>query len=180
MRLGLKGLRRRFRRDARGVAAIEFALLGPIQLAILLSMLEMSFVGIRIILMENAITNVSKMIYTGAAAGGSVTRDDLKDHICGQLGPFGWDCLENLTLEVDTVDSLSGGPASDATCRDKTLDIDPVVSFNAGTRNQTMMVRACLTTDVIIPGMGLGLSLSKTSTDRYQIVASTVFVNEPF
>lgn len=114
---------KRFARDNRGVAAVEFALIAPIFLALILSLFETGWLMTKIALADNAVSSVGRSIYTGAAlSDATITQDSLKEEICRQIVIIG-DCENNIELEVITINSFNDIPTGGEVCRD---------SFNGG------------------------------------------------
>jgi hypothetical protein len=52
-------------------------------------------------------------------------------------------------------------------------------TFNPGSDNQLMMVRACMIIDRLLPFSGFGLNLTRDDSGGLHMMASSVFVNEP-
>lgn len=171
---------RRFGCNQRGTAAIEFALLGPLHLALILSMMEAGLLFAKIALLDHAMGRASKFIYTGAAAGGTVTSADIEEFICDYVGIFMGECTGNITVELTPISDFNAPPDAAAVCRDTDVDLEPTVAFSGGAPNAIMYMRTCITTDVITPGLGLGLALTKTDGNKYQLVSAMAFANEPF
>lgn len=169
-----------FIRNNRGAAAIEFAIVGPVYLVLALSTMEVGLILTKDVLLDNAMIDASKYVYVGAAQSGAVDQEDLEAFICDRMDIVMQDCENNLALELINMSSFNQTIDHSAPCRDSATEIEPVVQFNPGTSGDIMFIRACLTTDVILPGVGMGLALSKTETGRYQIVSQTAFLNEPF
>ena len=170
----------RFWHRENGVSAIEFAIVGPIHLALMLSILEIGLICTRISLLENAMAKASKFIYTGAAAGDIVTRADLENFICDQIGVFVVACEDNISLDLVPITDLQTTAVTAMECRDAAVDIEPAVQFEPGVGSSIVLMRVCITADVFVPGMGYGLAMTKTENNRYQIISTTAFVNEPF
>ncbi len=171
-------------RDKRGVTAVEFTLLAPVFFAMILSLFEIGILFTRIAMVDHAVNVVSKMVYTGqvteGVAAGTISQSDIEAAVCDITGVVIPDCESEITVELTEITSLSALPTSDAACEDATLDLDPAVTFNPGVANSVVFMRVCLTVDLITPGLGFGLSLIKTSTNRYELISSAAFLNEPF
>lgn len=172
----------RFIRDRKGVAALEFALIGPIHLALLLAMLETGFIMMKIALLDLGVATAAKQIYIGAATSGTVSQADIKNFVCTHVEALQSDCADNLIVELTEVSAFGEVPDTAAVCQEAgaAVDIEPTVSFNPGLGSSVMYMRICLTTDVIFPGIGSGLSMTKTDNGKYEFVSTTAFMNEPF
>lgn len=170
----------RVRRQQSGAATIEFAVVGSLFLTILLSIVEAGLLVTRMSLLDNATAQAARMVYTGAATGGKVTKDDIEAYICEQVQPFFSTCIDHINIELTPIDRLGDIPAEDAACRDSDVDIEPSVKYTPGASNTTIYMRACLVTDVVTPGLGLGLALTKTENNKFQLISAIAFQNEPF
>ncbi len=172
---------KRFHRRRDGVAAIEFALVGPIYLTLLLAMVEAGFLLIRTALLDDATSQAAKFIYIGEAGSGEVEPEEIVTFVCDKVGAFVGECEENISLEATPVSNFTDLPDTDAQCQDNASEEDfEVPLFNTGSANSIMFLRICVTTDIIMPGLGFGLQMTQTDTGRYQLISSTAFVNEPF
>ena len=173
----------KLRRDEGGAAAVEFAFIGPLFLAMIFSLLEMGFYMTRIATLDNAVADAAKFIYTGAASTGSPDQEDVEEFICGKAFWYS-KCRENITVEVVPVTDFTGTTAGDATCQDSedNDDIKPTVTYNPGSSSQIVLLRVCLTANTFTPGLqrSLGMALVDTETNRTQIVSTIAFMNEPF
>nr|WP_244318496.1 TadE/TadG family type IV pilus assembly protein [Roseibium hamelinense] len=180
----VKTVFRNFRRNQSGVTAIEFAFLAPLYFTLLLSSFELGLLYSRIAMLDHAVSTISKSVYIGTVAAGvdagTITSDDIEQDVCDIAGLILPNCVNNITVELTEIASLTSFPAADATCRDSGTGLDPVVEFDPGGSSSIMFMRVCVTTNIITPGLGLGLSLPKTDTDRYELISSMAFMNEPF
>lgn len=179
--------RRRFKKfgsDQKGSAAVEFALVGPLFLAFMFSMIELGLIMTKIALLDQAVAQSAKFIYTGAATSGNPTQDSLEDFICDRSVLF-VNCKENITVEVIPVTDFTGSSAGAAQCSDSE-DVDqtvkPVVDYMPGGGTQIAMLRVCITTEIFTPGLrySLGAAVQNTKTGRAQFVSLLAFMNEPF
>ncbi|WP_212523991.1 TadE/TadG family type IV pilus assembly protein [Actibacterium sp. MT2.3-13A] len=167
----------RLRRDERGSASIEFVLLFPIFMSLFLSSIEMGVVMIRQVMLERALDIAVRELRLGAWP--NMTQDLLKQRICARAGIIP-NCEDEMLLELRPVrapDYTLPDPA--ATCRDRSANIQPVVTFRDGPENELMIVRACVLIDPIIPGSGLGMKMQENTRDGFALVATSAYVNEP-
>lgn len=170
---------RRLSDNSRGAAAVEFALVSPLFFAFIFSLVEAGLLFTRIALVEDAARTASRQIYTGAAQMGGVTQDDLKQVICDNTYGF-ISCADSITLEVRRITGFDSIPDTAAICDESDDEINPVVEYTPGLQTETTFVRVCVTVPVLTPGLGLGLALQKTASNKYAIVTSLAFENEPY
>ncbi|XYK78564.1 MAG: TadE/TadG family type IV pilus assembly protein [Labrenzia sp.] len=175
---------RSFLKKKDGATAVEFALIGLPFFALFLSCFEMGLLFIRMAMLDHAVNTTSKSVYIGTVTQGlannTVSSDDLEQDICDLVGVVVPNCANNITIELTEIDNLVDLPDTDAACRDEGDEFEPVVNFNPGAGTSIVFMRACVTTDVYTPGLGFGLELSKTDNNRFEIISSMAFMNEPF
>lgn len=165
-----------FLKNARGAAAIEFAFVGPIFFVLLFSMVETGWLMVRSSALDNAVSQTARLIYTGKAPSKSA----VETAICDQVTVFR-NCSANVNVETIVIDNFWDVPESQADCRDAAdEEYQPVTRYATGGSTDIVLMRVCLTTDVIIPGLGVGLALPKTDTGRIQMISSLAFMNEPY
>lgn len=165
-----------FWRNETGATAVEFAMVGPIFFAILFSMLETGWMMAKTAVLDDAVAQASRQIYTGQAP----TKAAIEAAICDAAFVFS-DCINNINVETTVISDFSSPPTTDVECLDSAdTAFTPTVNYSTGSDSQIMFMRVCVTTKVMTPGLGVGLALGKTSTDRFQLVSSTAFMNEPF
>ena len=171
---------RRFGPDAKGTVAIEFGLIAPVFLALVLSMLELGWTMTRIALIDNAVAQASKFVYIGAATSGNPTQAQLEQFICDEALVI-HNCANNITVELTVISDFQSPPDWDAPCVDSDdVSIAPVVGYSPGGSGDIVFMRVCITTDLFTPGLGMGLALTRTDGGRTQIISSLAFMNEPF
>lgn len=165
-----------FLRDRRGVTAVEFAIVGPVFIAFLFSMIETGWLMTKIAMLDNATSQAAREIYTGKAP----TQEALEAAICDRATVF-IDCEANISVELVEIADFGDRPPTAPDCRDAANPgYTPATSYATASSADIMFIRVCVTTPVITPALGFGLSLPKTPTGRYQVVSSFAFMNEPF
>lgn len=167
----------RFKRDENGNATIEFVMLFPAMMVIMLSGIELAFVTLQHAMLERAMDMTVREIRLGT--GAILEHDDIKDSICDRAG-FIKDCETNLRLEMVQVDPrVAVTIAADPDCTDTSEDVNPVRSFVNGQSNELMILRACAKIEPVFPTSGMGKSLADNADAQYALVAMAVFVQEP-
>lgn len=161
---------RRFRRDERGVTTIEFVMILPPFLMLTSGTLEVALIQLTNSQLSNALTDISRPIYTGSADC-SLTVDDYKEAICNRMTLRAYDkCLEETKIVLDTLDG--GFSAPDYQAWD---DITEVT--NPGGSTDVMMMMVYHRWKVMLPMMDRAIG----GDDGYVLLGqSTAFRNEPF
>lgn len=169
---------RRFRRSESGHATIEFALVFPAMLFLLLSSVEMGLISLQHSMLERAMDITVRDIRL--STGNAPQHDEIKDLLCERAG-FIDNCSQNMMLEMIEVDPRNwSGLSQNAACTDKSEEVAPVVQFkNDAGDNALMILRACAKIDPVFPTAGLGKNLVKDSAGQFALVAVSAFVQEP-
>lgn len=166
-----------FLRDESGTATVEFVLVMPLYVAMLMMSIELGFVTLRATLLERGLDMAVRDIRLGT--GTAPQHDAIKAIVCKNALMIR-DCNQNLRLEMRPVDIrayASLGTAAD--CTDTAVPAKPVREFTAGQQNQLMMLRACLKYDPLFPSAVLGSALTKDANGQVAITSMTAFVQEP-
>ncbi|MFC3616042.1 TadE/TadG family type IV pilus assembly protein [Lutimaribacter marinistellae] len=168
---------RRFRKQEDGNATIEFVIIFPALLVLMLSGIELAFVSLHHAMLERAVDMTVRDIRLGT--GKAHTHTDIKQVVCERAG-FIDDCGSNLKLEMIRLDpyGIVSIPAQ-PDCTDKSDEVKPVRSFVNGQSNELMVLRACAKIDPVFPTSGLGKKLGDNTDGQYALTATTVFVQEP-
>lgn len=171
-------LAERFVRDRSGAAALEFAMVAPIFLALVFSTFETGWIMVRATALDRALDMAVRKVRI-AADDAPASQAEMKTEICSEMKLVVPVCERAMTVEMSVVKAATDIPTNDAQCVDRGSKYEPTVTFTTGDRAQIMYVRACLVTDPITPLIGVALKLAKDSLGGYSLVSSTAFINEP-
>lgn len=168
---------RRFLGDEGGNASVEFVLVFPLYLALMIMSIELGFVTLRHTLLERGLDIAVREIRLGT--GTVPQHDQIKQIICDNALMVR-DCEQNLRLEMSPAD-LRNFSSLDTTvdCTDAAEPAKPVKEFTPGQQNQLMLLRACLRFDPLFPNAALGSALQTNGSGQSAIVSMTAFVQEP-
>lgn len=177
------------RAEQKGSAAVEFALIAPLFFALVFSIMEAGWFFFVNSAVEQANANASRLIRTGQAqtsidAGGAqiYTKDAFFSEICNVVSAFG-DCEKRLTVDIArfaNFDALAND-ISNPVCRDRD---DPTIQgaqfseSDYGTQNEIIRVRVCFLYKPLNPA--IGLNMGTDSHGFKEVVALSIFRNEPF
>ncbi|QIE45168.1 pilus assembly protein [Pseudohalocynthiibacter aestuariivivens] len=168
---------RAFRRNEDGSASVEFVLVFPIYLGLMIMSLELSMITLRHVMLERGLDIAVRDIRLGT--GTAPTHDAIKDRICEEALVIN-ECSTNLRLEMVPSDMRNlttlGG---EVMCTEREEQGEPVLSFTPGQQNQLMFLRACLQYDPIFPAWELGSRLQSSASGQLSIVSMSAFVQEP-
>lgn len=173
-------LRARLGRAAReedGTSTIEFVILFPLVVSVMLMSFETSIIMARHFLLDRALDTAVRGLRLGSWP--NLDHDTLKQAVCDGAA-FLYDCTNTLKIEMVTVSTDTWNlPTGAPSCVDRTQSGSPFNNISQGPDNELMMVRACLTVDPFFPGIGLGLKLDQAQQDGFYLVSTSFYVNEP-
>lgn len=172
-------LRSGFLRRQDGSSAVEFALIAPMFLALTFSILEGGYFFFVESAVEAANSKAARLIRTGQAQSGSISRDAFFDEICDTVSIFG-DCNERLTVDVTRFASFAALAADVAApvCRDADADAVDAIPYDTGGSREIVRVRVCYLHKSFNPG--LGMNLQRAADGRVKMFSTSIFRNEPY
>lgn len=177
----LSKLWRRFRGNERGTSTIEFVMILPGFLAILLVGYESGMMMVRNVLLERGVDLAVRDLRLGTPT--PPTFEELRTTICREsmlIEPE--DCADTIQVQLEPVDLASWATFdSPARCIDQTADIDPIddTTYLGGGNNQLMLVRVCSLYRPMFAPTGWGMQMPNDGNGNYALVVTTAFVNEP-
>jgi Flp pilus assembly pilin Flp len=168
---------RRFRKDDSGTASVEFVILAPFLIGLMLFSVELGVVTLRAAMLERGLDIAVRDIRLGT--GNVPDHDATKATICDNAALIP-DCLNKLRLEMRPND-LRAYTALDPTpdCTDNEEPTKPLRAFIPGAQNELMVLRACVKFQPLFPRAILGGAFSTDDSGEAALVASTAFVQEP-
>ncbi|WP_395671432.1 TadE/TadG family type IV pilus assembly protein [Phenylobacterium sp.] len=159
----------RFRLDASGATAVEFALVLPLLAFLLFGMAEVGILGIAAAEFDNAVFDAARTIRTGQDDGPK-SATAFETLVCSRMTAPRTECRERLTVSVREFDSFAdtAGPAAG----------DPGGQFEESGPGAVMMVQAVYRREIISPMLAPVL---RSSRPRDIVLRATAaFKNEPF
>lgn len=171
-------LLRRFTKDRRGVAAVEFGLVAMPFFAVLFAILEVALAFWTGQVLETLVSNASRQIYTGqfqqANAGRSTAEmaEAFKNLICGDSAGL-FDCDGKLKVDVRTYASFPGPITAPVT--DGRMDTNGW-GYRDSRPLEIVVVRAAFEHPVFTSFIGHGT----LANGNRLIMATATFRNEPF
>lgn len=171
-------LLRRWRRDASGTTAIEFAFVAGPFLMLLFGILGVGLFFFTTFSLENAVERTGRLIRTGQVQQGGMNGQQFKEKVC-EYAPAFVDCLNKLRVNVlNFPDSEAIGPSTMAQCLDQDGNLSDVTSFEPGEADQVVLIWVCYEWSLAsnIPYLNLG----NMGNGSRLIQAATTFRTEPF
>jgi hypothetical protein len=169
---------RRWRSDASGTTAIEFAFVAGPFLMLLFGIMGVGLYFFTTFSLENAVERTGRLIRTGQVQQGGMTAQQFKEKVC-ELAPAFVDCVNKLRVNVlNFPDSDAIGPGAMAECLDAGGNLSDVTQFKPGDADQVVLIWVCYEWSMAskIPYLNLG----NMGNGSRLIQAATTFRTEPY
>lgn len=164
-----------------GAAAVEFALIAPIFLALIFSILEAGYFFFVSSTVDQASARAARLIRTGQAQSETspISKAAFFDEICKVMRNLG-DCDERLTVDVARFADFEdlAADTSAPTCRDADDTAVGAIPYSIGAQREIVRVRVCYLHKTLSPG--LGLDLAQAPDGSRKLISVVIFRNEPF
>lgn len=159
-----------------GAAAVEFALVIPLLLAMVCATLETGWIMVQTIMLDRALDLTIRDLRVGLLV--NPTQQSMREQVCERALVLA-NCNQTLALELIPILSEASYPTDAEHCINRGSTVAPVLRFNGGGPSQTMFVRACFVVSPMTPFIGVGLAIPKDETGAMRIIAKSGFINEP-
>jgi Flp pilus assembly protein TadG len=157
-----------FRRDEHGATAVEFALVAPLLIFALLSLVEMGMLGMMMMGVDAAVFDASRRIRTGRDDA-AASAQGFEDQVCGKLGGNLSTCRARMVVSVKKYTQFASANAAAAAAPDGT--------FDKGDAGDIIIVKVNYTWPLLTPFLAKFEHDGPTSV---VIPARAAFKNEPF
>ena len=163
-------------RDDTGVASVEAAVVFPIIMSLVLMALEAGVYMTRQVLLDRGMDEAVRTVRLSTFDPPDYS--ELKQIICTNAGIID-DCTNSITLEMRRFDPRQDFVTpGETSCVDRVEDVEPTTTYEVGSDNEIMFLRACVKFDPIFPTSGW--SMSKTDElGEFALVSMSVYVSEP-
>ena len=167
---------RRFRRNRRGSAAVEFALVAPVFFALLFAIIETAIVFFAGQVLETVTQDSARMIMTGQAQNGGYSQSDFKTNVvCAKINVL-FDCTNGISIDVQSYSAFSSVSISNPI--DAGKNFVPPNNYSPGGPGDIVMVRLFYQWPIIVTKFGY--DLSNLNGSKRLLSATAAFQNEPF
>jgi Flp pilus assembly protein TadG len=164
----------RFRRNRRGSAAVEFALVAPVFFALLFAIIETAIMFFASQVLETITQNSARMIFTGQAQTAAYTKDQFQAYVCTQI-PALFTC-NNVYVDVQSYPGFSSVVISSQI--DASGHLNTNTQYNPGGPGDIVVVRLFYQWPLFVTG--LGYNISNLSGNQRLLAATAAFRNEPY
>ncbi|MEM6566638.1 MAG: TadE/TadG family type IV pilus assembly protein [Pseudomonadota bacterium] len=167
----------RFWRAESGTASVEFIIVLPIFISVMVLSVELGLVTLRHTLLERGVDLAVREVRLGT--GTAPQHDDIKDLICANSLML-LDCENKLRLEMRSADiRVFNSFDTSPDCTDVAEPSKPVREWSPGQQNELMLLRACLKYTPLFPDAFLGSALTTDASGEASVIVTSGFVQEP-
>ncbi|HEY8618419.1 TadE/TadG family type IV pilus assembly protein [Phenylobacterium sp.] len=174
MRAWIRRRTQRLAADQRGATLVEFAIVAPVFLVMLLGTLEVGVLGMMSGNFHGAVLSASRQIRTGQSDGPR-TANAFRTLICARMADGPKNCNERLRINVQAMNRFAnaagqmGSDPGSATARE---------AFDAGGPEQVVLVTATYRWPVVMPFVEG--AFQRVDGTHVLIVSRFAFKNEPY
>ncbi len=161
-----------FMRNDSGVTAIEFALIAPVFLYLLMGILELSLMFFATIIVDGAVLDAGRRIRTGQAQTSGDTLGYFTTEVCDHM--YGVYSCSDITFDVRTFSDF----ASVSVPIEVDDDGEYVTEFSAGSSGEITAVRAIYAWNFFTPL--IGAFFGEDGGNSRTLTMTTVFRNEAY
>ncbi len=165
----------RFRRNRRGSAAVEFALVAPVFFALLFAILETGIMFLAGQVLQTVTVNSARMVLTGQAQTASYTPAQFANYVCSQV-PALFSC-SNISIDVRSYPSFNNVSISNQIDISRNF-ITTNLQYSPGGPGDIVVVRLFYQWPLIVTG--LGWNPSNLAGNKRLLVGIAAFKNEPY
>jgi Flp pilus assembly protein TadG len=164
---------RRFRRNRRGSAAVEFALVAPVFIALLFAIFETTLVFFAGQVLENGVQDSGRLFFTNQANCSGMSQTDFKQSICDRVSAL----MSCSGVDID-VRSYAAGTAitiadpinGSGNYSSNSVYQPPVCNST----DQTVVVRGFYQWPLIVTGLGYNIAnIGRGSSNSKRLLAAT-------
>lgn len=166
---------RRFRRNRRGSAAVEFALVAPIFFGLLFAIIELALVFFASQVLETVTQDSARQIMTGQAQTAAFTQAQFKNLVCSKITVM-FDCVNGISIDVQSYSAF--GSVNIADPIDASRNFVPPNNYLPGGPGDIVVVRIFYQWPLVVTG--LGFNVANLSGSKRLLTATAAFQNEPY
>ena len=168
-------LLRRFRRSRKAGAAVEFALVAPVFIALLFAILETALMFFASQVLETMTQQSARMILTGQAQNAGYKTADFHTYVCNQI-PAIFNCA-NISIDVKSYSTFSSITFSNQIDNNGNF-ISNNLNYLPGNPGDIVVLRVFYPWQLFVTRFGF--NLSNMANSQRLLVATATFVNEPY
>jgi Flp pilus assembly protein TadG len=172
-----RGILRKYQRSQSGVTAVEFAIVAPPFLALMMAIFETGIMLFSEYVIEHGVGKASRMIRTGEVQTANMSKSEFKTLVCGKLAAF-LDCDTNLHVVVRSFSKFSDVTALSPLNDDGELTAAATSgAYAPGDPYQVVVVNVYYEWSLFTPGMTY---MANMADGKRLLAAGAAFRNEPY
>lgn len=168
-------LLRRFGRNRRGSAAVEFAVIAPVFFGLLFAIIETAIIFFAGQVLETITQSSARYVMTGQAQNSNFQASDFKTYLCNQIPAAMFTCA-NISVDVQSSTAFSNF--------NLTLPIDAGGNFINNMQYSPGIQGSVVRVVVYYPWpqfvTGLGYNITNMAGNKRLLIAAAAFRNEPY
>ena len=172
--VSLRSVLGRFRRNRRGSAVVQFALVAPMFFALLFAIIETALMFFASQVLETITQNSARMILTGQAQSANYTQAQFASYVCSQV-PALFSC-PNIYIDVESYSSFSSININRQI--DANGNFINNMQYSPGGPGDIVVVRLFYQWPIFVTG--LGYNIANMAGSYRLLVATAAFQNEPY
>lgn len=165
---------RRFGRNRRGSAAVEFALVAPVFIALLFAILETGFMFFASQVLETGVQDNARLILTGQAQSSAMTQAQFKTNVCNSVSTL-FSCSG---IYVDVRSFTSFTTLTLTSPLDANKNFVDNTQYTPGNSGDIVVVRVFYQWPLYVTS--LGFNMANMAGNYRLLTATAAFRNEPF
>jgi Flp pilus assembly protein TadG len=166
---------RRFRRNRRGSAVVEFALVAPLFFGLLFAIIEVALMFFASQVLETATQDAARTILTGQAQTGAYTQQTFKDDlVCPKVVAL-FDCKNGIYVDVQSYSQFATVNIVDPITAGSFV---PPNNYSPGGPGDIVVVRLFYQWPIFVTKFGFNIA-NLTGSKRL-LTATAAFKNEPY
>jgi Flp pilus assembly protein TadG len=164
---------RRFRRNRRGSAAVEFALVAPVFFALLFAIIETAIIFFASQVLETVTQDSARQIMTGQAQTQPYTTpDDFKTNVVCPLISILFDCQNGISVDVRSYPAFASVNVTDPI--DSSKNFINNMKYCPGKDGDIVVVRLFYQWPLFVTGLGYNIAnIGRGSTNSSRLLAAT-------
>jgi len=174
--VSIRTLVRRFRRNRRASAALEFALVAPIFFALLFAIIETALMFFASQVLETVTQDSARMILTGQAQTAAYTQQQFASYVCNQPEVSVLFNCNQIYIDVKSYSSFSNVSISSQI--DNSGNFINNMTYSPGAAGDIVVVRLFYQWPIFVTG--LGYNIANLSGSKRLLVGTAAFKNEPY
>jgi Flp pilus assembly protein TadG len=165
---------RRFRRNRRGSAAVEFAMVAPIFFGLLFAIIELAMVFFAGQVLETVTQDSARVIMTGQAQTAKFSQAQFKNLVCSNIVAL-FDCVNGISIDVQSYKSFAAVDIKDPIDAGNFV---PPNNYLPGDPGDIVVVRLFYKWPLFVTG--LGFNIANVGNSERLLTATAAFQNEPY